>query len=345
MSLSRSKADSGMYYGKVGNAWVLIALYVDDLAIASDDLKTLHWIKLKLSERFKMKDMNEMKHILGIDIYYNRQDGKMILSQKTFAEHILKRFGMNEAKSIPTPMDHRMILQKAENDKNVLRNIPYRSIIGNLMYLMICTRPDLAFAVGILSQFSEHPSNEHWIAFKRVLRYLKGTQDFCLLYKKSANATLVGYSDASWGNSQDRKSMSGFGMFYGDAIVSWSSRKQPIIALSTTEADTIAMSNAVREVIWLKKLFTEINDQKPSSTTIYVDNQSSIALAKQEGNHGRTKHIDIKYLRIQECIEKNIKTVQYCPTEEMTADIFTKALPRSKHDKCVASLLISRPSN
>lgn len=218
---------------------------------------------------------------------------------------------------------------KATEDEEVLDQKSYQSLIGSLMYLALCTRPDIAFAVGMLARFNSKPNQSHWTAAKRVLRYLRGTANFGVVY--SGNANLVGYSDADWaGSLDDRKSTSGYIFQVSGGPVSWRSKKQETVALSTAEAEYVALSSASQECVWMRKLVSELGTPPEGPTVIMEDNQSCISMARNPQFHGRAKHIDIKHHFIREQVNSGAVDLQYCPTGEMLADILTKGLPQQQ---------------
>ena len=215
----------------------------------------------------------------------------------------------------------------------------YQAAIGSLNYAAIATRPDLSTAVGKLAQFMKNPSAEHWVAIKRVLRYVKGTLNLGLRFTYSESFKLVGYSDSDWAGCVDsRKSTSGYVFRVGNSTVSWSSKKQPVTALSSTEAEYIALCAAAQETVWLRNLLADIGIKQSEATTVYGDNQGAICLSKNPKNHPRTKHIDVKYHYTRELVESDIIKVDYVPTSEMVADTLTKGLARPSFEKLRLSM-------
>jgi hypothetical protein len=198
-----------------------------------------------------------------------------------------------------------------------------------LNYAALGTRPDISYAVGILSKFLDKPGTTHWAAVKRVFAYLSGTTDLVLMYGKQQKE-LEGYSDADGSMHEERKAVSGYAFILDGGAVSWSSKKQDIIALSTTEAEYVAASHAVKEALWLRTLISQIFGSLTRPTTMHSDNQSAIALAKDHQYHARTKHIDIRFHFIRWVLEEGRITLVYCPTDKMVADTLTKALPSAK---------------
>ena len=185
----------------------------------------------------------------------------------------------------------------------------------------------------------KNPSAEHWVAIKRVLRYVKGTLNLGLRFTHSKSFKLVGYSDSDWAGCVDsRKSTSGYVFRVGNSTVSWSSKKQPVTALSSTEAEYIALCAAAQETVWLRNLLADIGIKQSEATTVYGDNQGAICLSKNPKNHPRTKHIDVKYHYTRELVESNIIKVDYVPTSEMVADTLTKGLARPSFEKLRLSM-------
>ena len=207
----------------------------------------------------------------------------------------------------------------------------YQAAIGSLIYAAIATRPDISFAVGLLSQFMSSPELEHFQGVKRILRYLKGTLDYGLKFEAQdqAGITIQGFADADWaGDITTRKSTSGYIFQIGNATVSWKTKKQSIVALSSTEAEYVSSCLAVQETVWLRNFLASVGYKQRHPTIIYEDNQGAIALSRNAKNHPRTKHIDIR-----EAAEKGQVRLEYCPSEFMLADVFTKALPRERFEE------------
>ncbi|TPX52374.1 hypothetical protein PhCBS80983_g06488 [Powellomyces hirtus] len=242
---------------------------------------------------------------------------------------------MQDCKPVNTPMDQtKLEPYEVENTKTSPnpQEGEYREIVGSLMYLMICSYPDIAVAVSMLSRFASNPSPQHLQAAKRVLRYLRGTSTYSLCIGGN-NVTLHGYSDADWGNNIiDRRSITGYLFCIGNAgPVTWASKRQPTVALSSTEAEYMALSFATQETIWLRSLLRKLQipeylNESARPTTIYEDNQSCISLAMNPVHHARTKHIDIRHHFIRDHVDKEIH-LEYLPTAEMVADSLTKPLP------------------
>ena len=211
----------------------------------------------------------------------------------------------------------------------------YQSAVGSLLYLSTRTRPDITFAVNNIARFSSNPTTQHWTAVKRIFRYLKGTIHLGLLYERNGLKKLIGYSDADWGGDcNDHKSTSGYLFLVGGTAVSWRSNKQTCVALSTAEAEYMALASAAQEaVVWMRQLSKDMKTDVCEPTVIFEDNQSAICMAKNPQFHGRAKHIGIKYHFIREQVSNNTIKLRYCRTEDMIADIFTKGLSQEKFVK------------
>lgn len=272
-----------------------------------------------------MKDLGPVEYFMGLRIKVNRSNGMTIIDQTTFVERILDKFRMNNSKPVATPVESGLKLIKAEQEDDIQGQ--YQQLVGSLMYLMLGTRPDLCFAISYFSRYQDKATKTHWTQLKRVLPYLKGISSYHLVYTRKDGAhPLVGYVDADWANDPDeRKSTSGY-IFevYGNPVC-WASKKQGVVALSTTEAEYIAAAQAVCEAMWLKKLFKDIGYVIKSTIPIYEDNQGCIFLCKHP-EPKRTKHIDVKYHYVREKVWSKQVELKYIPSKEQKADVFTKPL-------------------
>jgi hypothetical protein len=245
---------------------------------------------------------------------------------------------MENCKPVSTPLEYGKKFQQLSASDEAFDDQLYRQAIGCLtyMYASTTTGPDIAAAVGVLSQYASNPSSDHWMGIKRVLRYIKGTISYGLKFSvQEQNPQLIGYSDADWAGDLDTRytSTSGYVFQYGNGTVSWSSKRQSTVAKSSTEAEYVALSSATQEAIWLRRLMKDFGGQVDTATTIYEDNQGAIELAKNAKYHNRTKHIDICHHFVREKVVSNEIKVSFCPTEDMVADIMTKGLSRVTFEK------------
>nr|GAT51524.1 predicted protein [Mycena chlorophos] len=222
-----------------------------------------------------------------------------------------------------------------------MKNIPYLHILGAVAYLAVATRPDIAYAVGVLARFSKNPGWKHWQALKRVLRYLKGTIDKRLTFGsiQSTGELFTTYSDADHGGNPDNgRSTSGYVVMMGGGAISWSSRLQSFVTLSTTEAEYVAAVSAGQEILWLRNMFSKLGYQQKDSSRLLIDNQSTISVAKNTDHHGRVKHLDLRFYWLRDIIAEKTISVAHCGTLEMVADIMTKGLGREKMIKALSML-------
>ncbi|KAG5674318.1 hypothetical protein PVAND_004295 [Polypedilum vanderplanki] len=338
IGLKNSKLDPCIYFD--GCLELIMAIYVDDLLIFYENEERLNELRSELKQNFKMKDIGIAKSCIGIRIH--QSDDGIYLDQKVYIKEILKRFGMLDAKPVSNPCDTSNRLQSKTLSDGVVEEriiVPYREAVGSLLFVAQATRPDIAFAVSNVSRFNNEYTNTHWKAVKRIFRYLNLTIDHSLFYRRNLNY-FEGFSDADHAGEIDmRKSISGYIFKFGGAAVSWCSSRQRIVALSSTEAEYIALAGAVQEAIWLRQLSIELQII-PNDVTMIVrcDNQSTIKLALCNGYRPRTKHIDLRYHFLRDEIEKGIVNVQFIGTEENVADALTKAVSRQKLELCATNM-------
>ena len=231
-----------------------------------------------------------------------------------------------ERRSSPLPSNYQRLLQDAEDEKVSNEVFPYRRIVGSIMYAMLATRPDLACAVSVVSQFLESPKPTLIMMVKHILKYLANNLDLRLVYKKDGDLEIKGYSDASYANESAYKSKSGYGFLLGDSLISWNSQKQSVIAQSAAEAEYYAAVSAANEGLWLKQLMKDLGYEQ-GTISIFEDNKACISLTKNPEDHKRTKHIQVKYHVVRDYVAKNLVKFVYCSTKDQLADIFTKGVP------------------
>ena len=322
---SQSAADPCVYL-KDGN---IIAIYVDDLIVMTDSEDEMISIKRSLADKFKMKDLGEINFFLGVTVQRNGDD--LVLHQKSYIEEILRKYKMQDSKPVSTPRDMNVQLEKEDGSESVDQTL-YQSIVGALLYVSMATRPDIAQAVGAVSRYSADPKQTHLTAAKRILRYLKGTTELVLTYR-CVDGNLCCFSDSDWAGDVDtRHSTSGYILTLGGCAISWNSKLQRVTALSTAEAEFIAVSEACKELMWMKKLMEEVQNVK-LPMTVMEDNQAAIAMIKNPVYHARTKHIDIRYHFIRELYQEGQIRLEYCPSSENIADLMTKPIPRVQFGK------------
>ena len=325
MGLERSLHDSCLYTRIVPGHTIYLVIYVDDVLIAGDTEKDIEELKQELTKVFEMSDCGHLSRYLGTSIEYNKEKGIMYLDQINSIQNILKTYGMEDSKAALSPMEKGLQLQV---NTEGITDQPYRELLGRLMYLMLSVRPDICYAVGYMGRFQQTPSDEHWIALKRILRYLRGTQNMKLTYNRNINSQkLEGYVDADWGSCiQDRKSTSGYIFYVYGCPVSWCSKKQQTVATSSSEAEYVAVSAATSEGLWLRGILMDMEILKSEETfVLHEDNAGCIAMAKNM-ECKRSKHIDIKHHFVRDHVAKGILKIVYIPTNQQVADVFTKSL-------------------
>ncbi|KAG8479014.1 hypothetical protein CXB51_028903 [Gossypium anomalum] len=324
LGFERSLSEPTLYIKKEnGETQLIVSVYVDDLLVTRGDQAILADFKTKMHQMFEMFDFGRMTYFLGMEVTQS-QEG-FFLSQRTFAIKILDKFSMLNCKATSTPVAVGEKLTSQSNSKEVCETT-YRSLVGCLLYLT-ATRPDIMFAVSLLSRFMHCCNEDHFRAAKRVLRYIKGTLSYGMQFCKAKRLRLVGYTDSDWaGSKDDMKSTSGYVFTLGSTIFCWSSKKQNVVAQSTTEAEYVATAGAVNQAIWLRKILTDLNLYQEGATKIYCDNQSAVAIAKNPVFHGRTKHFSIKLHVVREMEQAHEVKLIHCSSEEQLADILTKLL-------------------
>ena len=299
-------------------------MYVDDGLVASTDLQESEKFINDLKSRFKITS-KPASFFLGLEIH-RFEDGSIKINQQSYAKRILQKFHMENCRPVSTPvLKENTSIEK--DDVQSSEKFPYREAVGALMYLMIGTRPDLAYCVGILSRHLENPSKDNWLKVKRVFRYIAGTCDKGITYKISYKpGSLECYSDADFaGCKTSGRSTSGIMILYSGGAISWFSQRQSVVATSTTEAEIIAANECVREVIWLNRLFSGVT-QLNGIPVLQVDNTAAIRLAQNPEFHRRTKHISVKHFFIREKVLEKEIFVQQVSTENQIADMLTKPL-------------------
>ncbi|KAK8705107.1 hypothetical protein V6N13_048715 [Hibiscus sabdariffa] len=344
--LQRNEDEPCVYKKFSGSIVSFLILYVDDMLIIGNDIPTLQSVKAWLSSCFSMKDLGEAAYILGVKIYRDRSRRLLGLSQSTYIDKVLKRFNMEASKKGFLPMTHGISLSKemcpsTSQERERMSQIPYASAIGSIVYAMICTRPDLSYALSMTSRYQANPGEGHWVAVKNILKYLRRTKDVFLVYGGEEQLSIKGYTDASFQTDKDEsRSQSGSVFRLNGGAVSWKSSKQDTVADSTTEAEYIAASEAAKEAVWIKKFVTELGVVPSISDALelYCDNNGAIAQAKEPRSHQRSKHILRRFHLIREIIDRGEVEICKVHTDDNITDPLTKPLSQQKHDRHTQSL-------
>lgn len=330
--LKRSTADQCIYHSETSKGILIVAIYVDDILVFSNDSEIERKLVDMLRSQFKMKDMGGVSSVLGVRVIRNRKNGTISLDQSQYIGDILRRFKMDECKDTSTPMDsnQKFMANTGPNVNKQMKNIPFRQAIGALLFCAQVTRPDINYAVNALSRYNEKPDETHWTGVKRIFRYLKGSIDRKITYKKDSSI-LEGFCDADWGSDEEtRKSTTGYVFTLQSGAITWCTRRQKTVALSTTEAEFQSMVAAIQEAIWLKRMELEIFPNATKTLVLHCDNRGAIQLATNNSYSARTKHIDIKEKFVREKLESGDIQLRYLRTDEMPADILTKAVTKQK---------------
>ena len=330
VGLVQSTSDPCLFFGNVKNDRVFIVVYVDDALVLSKQTDSLQHVIDFVASRFQIK-VDEPCTFVGLQINRDAQ-GNIWLHQEMLVHQILERFNMIDCNPVSIPMCPSIQLKCQESEDEAF---PYRSLIGALLFLAKTSRPDIAFAVAKLSQFTNGYGNEHWLAAKKVIRYLKGTADLSLFYQCGNLPTcLNGFCDSDYAcDKNDRKSQSGVVFFVNEKLVSWRSQKQRVVACSTTEAEYIALAEATKESLWMHRLLSEMREESVIPVVINMDNTSAIRLANNPEFHQRSKHIDVAYHLAREHVQSGFMKINYVQSSDQLADGLTKPLPGPKHEQ------------
>ncbi|CAM6116227.1 unnamed protein product [Calypogeia fissa] len=351
----RSKLDPNLYFTYESGHLVVLLLFVDDLLITGSNSIAIDAMKQTLSHKYEMKDLGPVKRYLGVD-FHTTQEG-IFLHQTSYARQILEDYQMQDCRPASTPLPEGQILS-LETNTEAVDSTHYSQLVGKLIYLTT-TRPDLSFAVNLISRYMSSPQHAHLTGAHHILRYLKATSDLGLYYLRNSQLKLEGFSDSDWGNScpDMRRSVGGYVFQLSSGPITWSSKRQPTVSRSTTEAEYKALSDAAQEGVYLKRLLEELQQQSHSPTAlhcnnplvvanisaasqpttqdlhIYCDNVSATKLARNPVFHARTKHIELHHHFVRERVLGGEITVQHISTSQQTADIFTKSLGRTKFEQ------------
>ena len=320
-------------------------MHVDDGMAGCTSMKFLDFIKDEIRKVFWIKDLGPLRNFLGVQFEQNLETCELWIHQEMFIDSLLAEYDLTNCNPVKMPLDSDHPFGLPTDTHLPVANLihTFQRIVGSLLSLQICSRPDISYSVLALSQHCASPDPCHLAAAKRVLRYLKGTRSYRLHYGgKNRSVPLSGLSDADWaGDKKDRASVSGFVWSLGGGPISWSAKKQNCIALSTTEAEYIALTRAIQEGIWLRQSLQQFQIHCPTPLIISTDNNGAKCLSSNDSNHGKAKHIDIRYHFIRSHIESKLFVVHHTPGIINTANLFTKPLSRVIFQPHVARLGLS----
>jgi hypothetical protein len=319
----QSKSDYSLFSKHTDVGFVAVLVYFDDLVLAGSDSTAIATLKQDLQNAFSIKDLGPLSYFLGMEVL--RTDKGIFLCQRKYALDLLEDIGLLAAKPSSTPMDHTTRLHT--DDTDLLQDVSmYCRLVGRLIYLTN-TRPDLSYAVGRLSQFMNKPSNAHYHAACKVLRYIKGSLAKGIFFSASSDLRLSAYIDSDWAACKDsRRSVSGFVFLLGSSLISWKSKKQSVVSRSSSEAEYRAMALAVCEAKWLQKLFKDFAQLSITPISLFCDNQSAMYIAANPVFHERTKHVEIDCHTVQDKVQDGLVQLLSVSSAEQLADLFTKPL-------------------
>ncbi|GJZ21614.1 putative RNA-directed DNA polymerase [Tanacetum coccineum] len=331
----KNAVDPCIYLKLSGSKFVILVLYVNDIILASNDLNMLYETKRFLSENFEMKDLGEASYVIGIEIYRDRSRGKLGLSQMGYIDKILKKYNMQNCSPTIAPVvkgDKFGAYQCPKNklEQEEMRLKPYVSVVRSLTYAQVCTRPDIAYIAGMLGRYQSNLRKEHWKAAKKVLRYLQGTKNSMLTYRKMNNLEVVGYSDSDFAKCKDSsRSTSWYIFMLLGGHISWRSHKQELTTTSTMMAEYVACYHATSHTILLRNLIyvLKVVDSISRPIRLYCDNSSAVRFSNTTSSTGAGLYLETKYLYVRERVEDNSIVIEYINTHDMLADPLTKGLP------------------
>eukprot|EP00268_Persea_americana_P059265 TRINITY_DN7252_c0_g2_i3.p1 TRINITY_DN7252_c0_g2~~TRINITY_DN7252_c0_g2_i3.p1 ORF type:complete len:904 (-),score=94.40 TRINITY_DN7252_c0_g2_i3:300-3011(-) len=337
LSFIQSPYDPSMFTLHSSRGSTILLVYVDDIIITGPHSDMIRQIQASLQDKFHMKDLGPLNYFLGLEVHQSKKG--LFLHQHKYATDLVDLADLGDSSPVDTPLEVNVKLRQQDGD---LLPDPtfYRRLVGSLVYLTI-TRPDLSYAVNLVSQFMTAPRHHHLAAVKRIIRYIIGTSTRGLFFPVGTPLTLTAYSDADWAGCPDtRRSTTGWCVYLGDALISWKCKKQDKVSKSSTESEYRAMSSACSEILWLRGLLSELGFYQTTPTPLHADNTSAIRITENPVFHERTKHIEVDCHFIRDEYDRKVITLPHISTELQLADIFTKGLPRPRHEFLVRKLLL-----
>jgi Reverse transcriptase (RNA-dependent DNA polymerase) len=322
MGYRQTNADHTMFFKRHVAYITVLAVYMDDMIILGNDEGEIALLKKKLGKKFEVKDLGQLRYFLGIEIA--RGTKGIVLSQRKYVPDLFTETGMLGCRPAISPINQKFKLS-AEVGEPVDRE-RYQRLVGRLIYLNH-TRPDISFAVSVVSRYMHDPREGHMDAVYQILRYLKNAPRKGLIFRKNEHLNIEGYCDSDWAScSDDMKSTSGYCMFIEGNLVSWKSKKQTVVARSTAEVDYRAMALGVAEMLWLRALLVELKIDQRAQMKLWCDNKSAISIANNPVQHDRTKHIEIDRFFIKEKLNSELLELGHVSTRDQAADCLTKGL-------------------
>ena len=347
MGFRVSEADPALFIrsGKYQDTYVLI--HVDDALIVDAALDVISSVKAAIGKRFKITDMGEISTYVGMEVQRDWRSGTLDLTQRRYTDEVLERFGfVSGGKPTGTPIDPCMKMSAAIGSKlNSREAEEYMAVVGSLMYLAVCTRPDISQAVGVLARFMSAPTDSHMVAAKSVLRYVASTRDMGIRYggaQQEISGAVAGYTDSDFaGNLDNRRSTTGYAFMLNMGVIAWASHLQHTTATSTTEAEYQAAAAGTKEALWLRKLLPDLGE-KVGTIAMWGDNQAALKLLSNHMTSEQSKHIDVMHHFVRERVANKEVKFSYVPTAENIADVLTKALAPARVAACIKGMGLVR---
>jgi hypothetical protein len=352
LGFTQTTEDPTLYIRYMEGRLLIVTIYVDDVIFAGERMDDLKWFDVEFGKLYKTTAAKRLNWVLGIEVLEG-EEGDITLTQRRYILDMLEDFGMSECQGVSTPMDQKTRLgnhqsPQTREEKEYMKDKPYRRLVGKLMYAANATRPDISYSVSVLSRFNGDPGITHWKAGLRVLQYLKETWNMGLRYKlgnDEEKPKMVGYTDSDWaGEVDESRSQGGYVFLVNGGVVSWRSKRQSSVALSSTEAEYVALVECGREARWMKEMLKNFGRgyEMEGPILILIDNQSAMVLGEKKMVTEQTKHIRMRCNWIREAIERKELMLEYCRTEMMMADVLTKGLGRAKHWQMLGFLNFER---
>ncbi|XP_022041503.1 uncharacterized mitochondrial protein AtMg00810-like [Helianthus annuus] len=336
----QTRSDHSLFVYHHGTTVAYLLIYVDDIILTTSTDQLRDHLMRRLGDEFAMKDLGRLSHFLGVQV--TRKANTMFLSQQQYATDIIERAGMSSCNPVATPVDCNPKLS-ATSSPEFDNPTQYRSLAGALQYLTF-TRPDISYAVQQVCMYTHSPRIDHSNALKRIIRYLKGTASFGLTLGSIGDFSLRAYTDADWAGCPDtRRSTSGYCVYLGSNLLSWSSKRQAVVSRSSAEAEYRGVANVVAELSWLRNLLLDLHKPMRKAGIVFCDNISAVYLSGNPVQHQRTKHIELDIHFVRELVKRGQVRVLHVPSRFQIADIFTKGLPRILFDDFRSSLSIRPP--
>ncbi|XP_022023573.1 uncharacterized mitochondrial protein AtMg00810-like [Helianthus annuus] len=340
LGFRQSRYDHSLFVYHRGTDVAYLLIYVDDVILTTSTDYLRDHLMRRLGDEFAMKDLGPLSHFLGVQV--TRTGNSMFLSQQQYTNGIIERAGMTSCNPVATPVDYNPKLS-ATSSPEFDNPTQYRSLAGALQYLTF-TRPEISYAVQQVCMYMHSPRIDHWNALKRIIRYLKGTASFGLTLGSLGDLSLRAYTDTDWAGCPDtRRSTSGYCVYLGSNLLSWSSKRQAVVSRSSAEAEYRGVANVIAELSWLRNLLLDLHKPMRKASIVFCDNISAVYLSGNPVQHQRTKHIELHIHFVRELVQRGQVRVLHVPSRFQIVDIFTKGLPRILFDDFRSSLNIRPP--